>query len=374
MAQHGFSPEGRERTMAGGTEDGGIEAGQTAPELDTTSVSPADLAQSTPEAGDTTAQSPSADKGETKESLLDSVLKAVAPDKPDANKQADQGGAAPGSETPNTGAEGTGQAKPLSEDPTAEELSRYSSHTRERIKLLLSQRNDARRERDTLRHGADASTGLRTFLEQNDIGKEDFAVLVDLGVALKKGDFRTFYQGVLPYVQLAEEALGFAVAPDVRAQVEQGQMTVEAARRFTQERVARQMSENQAYLAQERANSQQQAHAVTQLQNSVSAAVTQWEAGIRQTDPDYGAKQELVRNMLWSVVQEVGAPQNPQQAVLIAQEAYRRANETAARFRPAPRATQAVPSSTARATGARPEPKNLMEAAMLGLERARHSA
>jgi hypothetical protein len=81
-----------------------------------------------------------------------------------------------------------------------------------------------------------------------------------------------------------------------------------------------------------------------------------------------------MKDMLWSVVREMGEPQNPQHAIQIANEAYRRVNTQVARFRPQPRPTQASPSSVHRATGVTPEPKSLMEAAMIGLERSRHRA
>jgi hypothetical protein len=75
------------------------------------------------------------------------------------------------------------------------------------------------------------------------------------------------------------------------------------------------------------------------------------------------------------VIQEKGTPQSPEHAVEIAKEAYERANNTLREFAPAPRATRQTPSSLGRtAAGARPEPKSLMEAALLGLERAQRAA
>lgn len=352
-------------------------AGTPAPEA---ALSAQDQATTSPDvkgSGDNDAPSPSA-QGETKETLLDAVLKAVPPKSgQDGDKQGDPDGAPPGSTEPQDGSDPTkpkAEPKPTGEDPTPEEMARYTSNTRERIKSLMAQRNEARRERDSLLPQVQVAEGLRQFLTQNDIGKEDFSVLLDLGVALRKGDFRTFYQGVLPYVELAEEALGLTIAPDLRQQVEQGQMTSEAAKRFTQERIARQLADSTAQKAQQQVQTQAQNYQAQALQQAVQTAVGSWEAGIRQSDPDYGQKQELVRNMLWSVISEVGSPQSPQQAVLIAQEAYRRVNDAAARFRPTPKPTQAVPSSLHRATGAKAEPNSLMEAAKIGLERARQRA
>ena len=79
-----------------------------------------------------------------------------------------------------------------------------------------------------------------------------------------------------------------------------------------------------------------------------------------------------MKNFLWAVVQERGAPQSPEHAVEIAKEAYSRANRTLQTFAPQRQPTRPVPSSINRAaSGARPEPKSMMEAAELGLARAR---
>jgi hypothetical protein len=253
-------------------------------------------------------------------------------------------------------------------------MARYSSKTRDRIKLLLRQRNDASQEAEGLRAEADLARGVRQYLQEVDIGKEDFSLLLDLGAALRRGDFKSFYAGVKPYVDLAEEALGIQLPPDVAKYVQEGHMTTEAARRYAQERLNRQMAESQAQRTRATHEQQTTQRQQEELGNLVRDTVTQWENEVRKVDPDYGHKQDLMKDMLWSVVREMGTPQNPQHAIQIANEAYRRVNTQVARLRPAPRPTQVSPSSVHRATGVTPEPKSLMEAAMVGLERSRRSA
>ena len=129
---------------------------------------------------------------------------------------------------------------------TPEELARFSSRTRARIKQLVAERDTARGEGATLRADAEVAAGIRQYLASTEIQKEDFALLLDLGAALRKGDFQSFYAGVKPYVDLAEEALGISIPPDLRQQVQQGNMTTEAARTFPRERMARQIAEGRA--------------------------------------------------------------------------------------------------------------------------------
>jgi hypothetical protein len=144
---------------------------------------------------------------------------------------------------------------------------------------------------------------------------------------------------------------------------------------MSRDRYARALAEQRATRATQVMSSQQDYTRQTDLSRSIEQTVAQWEQGIRQTDPDYGRKEETVRNFLWAVVREKGVPQTPEHAVEIAKEAYARANNTLRQFAPPPRATRAVPSSMNRsaAPGARPEPNSMMEAAMLGLERARRA-
>jgi hypothetical protein len=140
---------------------------------------------------------------------------------------------------------------------------------------------------------------------------------------------------------------------------------------MSRDRYARALAEQHATRATQVVSSQQNLQAQQNLARSIEQSVSTWENGIRQSDPDYARKEATVRNFLWAVVQERGNPRSAEHAIEIAKEAYNRANETFRQIAPPPRATRAVPSSTNRAApGARSEPQSMMEAAMLGLERA----
>jgi hypothetical protein len=323
---------------------------------------------------DVSAQPSSAPEGESKESLLEAVMKVVKPPVDDAVKLPETEAAPALDKSQPETADGQDAQEDLPDDPTAEEMGRYTSRTRKRISKLLEQRNDLHAQNQALRGAAEMGNGVREYLQRNDIQKEDFSVLLDLGAALRRGDWQTFYAGVRPYVQVAEEALGLRLPQDLAVRVQQGHMTTDAARNFSQERYARQMAEANAHRIQTATETANQQAYVARVQDEVASAVSDWENRTRQQDPDYGMKQDAVKNLLWAVVREVGAPQSPQHAVEIAQEAYRRANEMTSRMAPKPRATAPVPSSIHRSTGATAEPKNMMEAAMLGLSRTRRTA
>jgi hypothetical protein len=303
------------------------------------------------------------------------VLKAVKP-ADDTEGEADLAGTSPPSESvPSTEPEAkTGEGDKGSE-LTEDELRVQPDDTwkvKARIRKLLDQRNEARTEVTHFKAEAEVTQTLRNFLVTNDIAREDFQLTLDLAAAMRRGDFTSFLEGVGPYVQLATQALGITLPPDLQTEVQQGRVTFDAAAQMSRDRYARALAEQRATRVTQVANTQHTAAQQQNLSRSIEQTVSAWENGIRQTDPDYGRKEETVRNFLWAVVQERGAPQTPEHAVEIAKEAYARANRTLQTFAPQRQPTRAVPSSINRAaSGARPEPRSLMEAAELGLARAR---
>ena len=338
---------------------------ENTPELEAQVETPAPES-STP---DVKASPSEASKGETKETLLEAVMKAVQPsedteeEKPLA-ETSPSSESVPGSEPESKTGEGD-KGPDLSKDPSPEELAAYKKGTRERIEKLLTERNSFRAE-------AEVTQTLRNFLVTNDIAREDFQLTLDLAAAMRRGDFKSFLEGVGPYVQLATHALGITLPPDLQGEVTQGRVTFDAAAQMSRDRYARALAEQRATRVTQVADTRETRARQENLSRSIEQTVTGWENAIRQTDPDYGRKEATVRNFLWAVVQEKGAPQTPEQAVEIAKEAYSRANDTLRQFAPPPKPTRAVPSSVNRAaSGARPEPRSLMEAAELGLARAR---
>ena len=319
-----------------------------------------------PSTTDRTAPPSGAEKSETKETLLEAVLKAVKPAE-DADEEA-PAGTSPPSES-GTGPEakgGEGDKADLSHDPSNEELSAYNKRTRERVEQLIGQRNAYRAE-------AEVTQTLRNFLVTNDIAREDFQLTLDLAASMRRGDFKAFLEGVGPYVQLATQAMGITLPPDLEQEVRAQKMTFDTAAQMSRDRYARALAEQRATRATQVATHTQSTVQTQHLQRSIESSVANWEASVRQTDPDYGRKEETVRQLLWSVVNEQGVPTSPEHALSIAKEAYARANRSFSQFAPQRQATRAVPSSVNNraASGARPEPRSMMEAAELGLARAR---
>lgn len=326
------------------------------------------------------APSPGADQGETRESLLEAVQQAV-PELRSSQQQdgADGSGASP-AQVARSGRSADDDPE-LPDDPSPEELAKYSQSGNRRVTKLLNQRRELRVEVERLKAlqpSAQAADSVTKYLRDNDISRDDFLMTLELAAAMRRGDFRTFYEGVKPYMKLAEEYLGVSLPPDLQQQVAQGHMTTQAAMQFSRERMDRAMAQNN-YARQQQAHQQfaastqvqQQQQAREYLANQVRDTVNAWESRIAQSDPDYAAKKPAVQDTMWAVVREQGPPQSPDHAVKIAEEALRRVNERFRSWAPQRRPTSRAPSSTGRTAGVAPEPKSLKEAVQLARESAR---
>jgi hypothetical protein len=247
----------------------------------------------------------------------------------------------------------------------------FSPRTRKRIDEFRAQINGLKSQIAPLEAQAQTTQALQTFLKQADIAKEDFGLVLDLAAAMRRGDFRTFLEGVAPYVKLAQESLGIQLPADLQRAVQGGHMTADAARYTAQVRAREQLAQGQLTRVTQEQTQRNHTEAVREFQASVAGAVTEWEKGVRRSDPDYARKEPVVQKLLHAVVHERGPPRSPAEAVEIAKLAYEQANGMVSRFVPNPRATQQVPSSINRVNGARTEPKNLREAIHFAIERSR---
>jgi hypothetical protein len=63
---------------------------------------------------------------------------------------------------------------------------------------------------------------LTGYLREHQLAPDDVNMLLGVGASLRRGDFQGFLNGVMPYVQAAQEALGLRLPPDLPSTVEDG--------------------------------------------------------------------------------------------------------------------------------------------------------
>ncbi len=334
--------------------------------------------QSASSAPDETSQSSSetTDPKESRADLLSVVQSAIdsfGKKTPDAKSEADP--ADPKAESADTGTDP--KAEPAPTDPTkkeptdptdipAEELAKYTPNAQGRIRELIKANKDLTAQIEQFRPAVQGYDQLSTFLQTNRLSVDDANLTLEVGALLRRGDFRGFLQAVEPYVVAAKEALGEHLPDNLRQQVEEGAIPEDVARELVRTRA--EASRLRGNLEETHATVQHQAQ-IEQV-NGIRNIVASWERQVQATDPDYAQKKDLVRDYALAVVAERGSPRTPQEALSHAQEAYRRANATIAKYRPAAQPTRPSPSSVQSPTNAAPKPKSLQEAMALGLRKA----
>lgn len=329
-----------------------------------------------------------------REELLAAVLKVV-PTKPETSAIPTEGDTAvadqerTGEAGPDqVAAQDTGQGKPPDQtaptqdqqdkdepDPTEGELRKLRPETRRRFERLLEQRNLARQELAAITPELTAHRQLQGYLQQHRLAADDVNRLLGVGSALRRGDFQAFLDGVTPYVMVAQEALGYRIAPDLQKQVEEGTLSEVAARDMTRTRHRANRAEHELGVTRQ----QQQADAQTRNVVAVRDAVDAWEADTRTRDPDYGHKADAVRRYSQALMQERGLPATPVQAVELVKAAYDEATRFMLRMRPTPQPTRPRPSGVQTSTNGAAantgrEPASMKDAVLTALANMRRAS
>lgn len=310
--------------------------------------------------------------GQSKESLLDAVLKVVPATNEKDVLDGTRDDAAPpdaATETPDGD-----QAEPETEDgPDDDEPPppETAPAVRKKINKLLKQRRELRAELSVLQGPAQIGSELHAYAQANDLSGEDITNTLRMAAMLRAGDYQSFYQAIAPYVRTAQEYLGLVLPRDVADLVKKGQMTEEAGRAFTRQKYDAQRADFERGAAETAYNRQ----AVQYVQNDVKRAVSNFELRLSANDPDYKAKQPAIRRAAQALLFERGGTINSvDDALQITQAAYEEVNKQVRQFQPQGRATPPKPNGASQSPSARSAPKSLMEAAMQGLDAYRRGA
>lgn len=341
-------------------------AGTTA---DPSPVSSAEI-QAPASPGDTPASTPDAPVDD-RASLL-KIVREVVQVAPKTPLQGEGSPTAPGLASPATDPALTPAAPdPLESDPTDDEIKALVPRTKARVERLLAQRNEARTQTESLKPDAAKWQQMDGYLRKHDLAAEDANLLLGVGAALRRGDFKGFLDGVMPYVDLCREGLGISLPKDIQGKVDAGDLSVEAATELSVTRFANSRLQGQAKANSDAATAAQAAEAQTRTANAVGAAVVSWEQSVAARDPDYAKKAPHVERVAQALIAQYGRPGTPDDALVLAKRAYEEVSNLFAAARPAPVATLPQPSGARAVGNTRPEPKSLMEAAMGALEKMR---
>jgi hypothetical protein len=298
--------------------------------------------------------------------LLSAVRAVLKPDAADPSPAEGSGVGEPAS--------GSGSGKPDPNATTAEtdpnrELTEADfadvekPSVKKRIDTLLAQRAAARSELDAMRDPAGHWQRHVQFLIENQVTPENSQAVYGILSLIHRGDWSNAAAAIRPWYELALRQAGDILPEDIQRRVDTGDLSPEDASELSRTRAAAQTAEHQR-----RASEQQQTVANQSRQlDGTREAVAQWETGISQRDPDFALKRVAVMRYAQAIVAERGLPPTPATAVQWANEALGEVNKLFTAARPQPQPTRSSPSSGTSVTKARPEPRNLMEAAKYAL-------
>ena len=329
------------------------------PAVDTSSTTAADT--SSTGGADTTTTT-----GAEPTDLLSAVRAVLKPDtaepSPAEGSGADEPASKSGSDKPDPNA-ATAETDPNRELTEADFADVEKPSVKKRIDTLLAQRAAARTEAETLRDPAGHWQKHVQFLVENQVSPENSQAVYGILSLIHRGDWANAAAAIRPWYELVLRQAGDILPEDIQRRVDVGDLSPGDAGELSRARAAAASAEHQRL-----ASEQQHTVADTSRQlDGTRQAVAQWETGIAQRDPDFALKRVAVMRYAQAIVAERGLPPTPATAVQWANEALGEVNKLFTAARPQPQPTRPIPSSGTSQTRARPEPRNLLEAAKYAL-------
>ena len=340
----------------------GENEGIVAPQADPPAVTPEPLQPDAGSPPDTPEPSPGTDEPEGKETLASVIAgviaesaegeepKPVEPVKPEPAPPADK----PAEDKPKEPEPKPGTAPDEGDDPTDDELKAMRPNARKGIVRLLSQRNAARREAAEVTQRWDADkTDAKSFrdiahyMQSSRLDAREIDFIFDIGAKLKSTDPTVLAQAADVLVSMTTnlmERLGRTLPADLKAKVEAGEVNEEIARQAARDRATAQLAQQHAQRISSEQVAQQQQTLSQESARQIVAAVNQWEARTKASDPDWKLKAPALVEFSRGVVAKRGYwPRTPEEAVTFAQEAYASVTNLLKSARPAPSATRPSP-------------------------------
>lgn len=254
---------------------------------------------------------------------------------------------------------------------TDEEFRSLPQGVRNRIGHLSTSLSKVRKERDDLSQKMEASSGaiqqmeqLESFVRENRIEPKNLSLAFGMMAKLANGDFSGFLSDIGPFVALAQQSAGLTYAADLKSAVENGEISEDMARRMTQERAqnARLLAQTQALQQTQKVQSAAQSAQATT--SRIVQAVNAREAELR-SDPEYARLAPLVQEQIKVMLESGARPRSPEEGVAMVNRAVEFVRRTAPK--PQPKPTLPTPSATSNPRSAKPAPKSVREAVLLGL-------
>src|SRR6185503_4250174 len=274
------------------------------------------------------------------ESLLDRVKAAIEPKKV---------GSSPAQAGQEAKPEGEGSEKdeaPPEGDPTEEELSRYHSKTRGRIKQLMDRAKAAEAKAKDLEPDATVGRRITAHFQDSGISPQEANLLLDIGRNLKRDPLKALEQ-IKPFYDALTRMSGDVLPSELQDAVKKGEITEPYARQLSRTRTESAISTHRATAQDQQTRQRQTQDQQARHADAVGQTISTWEANQAKADPDWSLKQSRISELIELEIRRSGYPQTTQAAVDMAEKAKTSVNAEFARLRPAKQPVNAVTTASA---------------------------
>jgi hypothetical protein len=256
---------------------------------------------------------------------------------------------------PSTAEPSDHQAAPKQAEPDNEAFGDVPFHAHPRFRELIQQRND-------LRAPAASYRKIEEFLQENAIEPKEASDALNW-TALMKRDPEQAWTQIKPVIQQLLLTIGEVLPPDIRAQVQNGQLTADVAKALAKERAKATLAQGQLSFRDQQLEAQrrrEEADTTTAKQAAVTAAARAWDAAARGKDPDYAKKERRLKSEVLLLQREDGVPDTAEGVKAQLDKALKAVNAEFARAMP--RRPGVTPVTGGSVSGSpRAQPKSILE-------------
>lgn len=225
---------------------------------------------------------------------------------------------------------------------------------------------------ESQKEAVSAYNKIEEFCTTHGIAPEDFSYWLNVA-ALTKNDPAKAMEMLNPKVQELQSFKGEILSPELQSAVENGEMSLEWAKKLAAAENQQKFSQRQTKLTQEQIEQQRQQKFMQEVQTSFDS----WAHSKVTTDPDFKPKSsvdapdgkfELVLHKIGAEWQRAGI-KTPQDLTAFAEKCYNAINGTVSAFS-GPKKTSTIVRSNQSTSAAQGEPKTMEEAISRGFSKA----
>lgn len=310
------------------------------------------------------AASSEAAEGVQKPTYLESIEAAL-----DGGKEASPASASKGEEKPKPDAEASGADADKGEpddksELTEDEIKAYPPNSQRRIRQLVAQRDDEKRQTEALKPRAEQFDRIISYMRENSIKPAEFDNALEITALINSGNFSKALEVLTPiYRELAAKA-GEVLPNDLAEDVRLGRIDEQRARELSRARANNTALQQRETRSQERTQAEQQQRQTAEMVDNAARAVDGWAKGKAGSDPDWHLKQKDVAEQVELELMRLGAsgyPKTKEAAIAIADKALKTVEDRIKAWKPTPQPKR-TPSGQFASPTAQPKPKSYMEA------------